>query len=148
MNYETFLKSKIVVAEKFGIDTSNLKFAAKLKPHQRDIVQFCLEGGRRAIFANFGLGKTFMQLEIADQLIELTGKPFLIVCPLGVAGEFKRDNAKLEKNKYPITYITDTDTPDEIHPQIYLTNYERIRKGDIDPTLFRAYRQSPIAPCC
>lgn len=136
MNYETFLKSKIVVAEKFGIDTSKLKFAAKLKSHQRDIVQFCLEGGRRAIFANFGLGKTFMQLEIADQLIELTGKPFLIVCPLGVAGEFKRDNAKLEKNKYPITYITDTDTPDEIHTQIYLTNYERIRKGDIDPTLF------------
>lgn len=136
MNYEQFLKSKIIIAENFGIDTSKINYTKKLFLHQRDIVDFCLTGGRRAIFANFGLGKTFMQLEIADQLIELTGKPFLIVCPLGVSGEFKRDNQKLEKNKYDITYITDTDDFDNAKVQIYLTNYERVRKGDIDPSKF------------
>ena len=31
-------------------------------PHQQDIINWCIEGGRRAIFASFGLGKTVMQL--------------------------------------------------------------------------------------
>jgi DNA modification methylase len=133
--YNEFLKSKVVVAEKFGIDTSDIRLTKKLFPHQKDIVSFCLEGGRRAIFASFGLGKTFMQLEIAKQLILKYNKPFLIVCPLGVSGEFKRDNQKL-KTGLKITYITDTDSIDTADVQIYLTNYERVRKGDINPELF------------
>ena len=134
MNYEEFIKGKVVVAEKYGIDTSAIEFSKMLFPHQVDLVRFALEGGRRAIFASFGLGKTFIQLEIAKQLHKLTGKPFLIVCPLGVSGEFKRDNRKLDTG-LKIKYITDTDDfiPDA---DIYLTNYERIRKGDISPSHF------------
>lgn len=134
-SYNDFLKGKIVIAEKFGIDTSELQLSEKLFPHQKDIVNFCLEGGRRAIFASFGLGKTFMQLEIAKQLIKIYNKPFLIVCPLGVAGEFKRDNRKLNTG-YEIEYITDTDDFNGTKVQIFLTNYERIRKGDINPAYF------------
>jgi DNA modification methylase len=133
--YSEFLKAKVVIAEKFGIDTSDINYTEKLFPHQRDIVSFCLEGGRRAIFASFGLGKTFMQLEIAKQLIKIHQKPFLIVCPLGVSGEFKRDNRKLGTG-LQIDYITDTDDFENANVQIYLTNYERIRKGDINPELF------------
>lgn len=133
--YNDFLKSKVVIAEKFGIDTDEINLTEKLFPHQKDIVNFCLEGGRRAIFASFGLGKTFMQLEIAKVLIQRHNKPFLIVCPLGVSGEFKRDNRKLETG-LNIDYITDTDSITEVKNQIYLTNYERIRKGDINPELF------------
>lgn len=135
MEYEEFLKSKAIVAEEFGYNTMNFEYTEKLFPHQRDIVNFCLEGGRRAIFASFGLGKTFMQLEIAKQIIAKENKPFLIVCPLGVSGEFKRDNIKLGTG-LDITYITDTDSISEFKNQIYLTNYERIRKGDIDPSKF------------
>lgn len=134
MKYEDFLKSKVVIAENFGIDTSELVYTEKLFPHQKDIVNFCLQGGRRAIFASFGLGKTFMQLEIAKQLIHKYSKPFLIVCPLGVSGEFKRDNQKLGTG-LDVTYITDTDEFESTN-QIYLTNYERIRKGDISPECF------------
>jgi len=134
-DYQSFLKGKVIIAENFGIETENLKFTEKLFPHQKDIVDFCLKGGRRAIFASFGLGKTFMQLEIAKQLINHTGKPFLIVCPLGVSGEFKRDNRKLGTG-YDVTYITDTDNFENANIQIYLTNYERVRKGDINPELF------------
>ena len=136
MNYKEFLKAKVVVAENFGVDTSGIHYNPKLFPHQRDIVDFCLRGGRRAIFASFGLGKTFMQLEFAAKVIALTNKPFLIVCPLGVAGEFKRDNRKLGTG-HTITYITDSDSiPTDLEPQIYLTNYERIRKGDIKADAF------------
>lgn len=129
-DYKEFLKQKVVIAENFGINTSEIKLTKKLFPHQKDIVNFCLEGGRRAIFASFGLGKTFMQLEIAKQLIKIYKKPFLICCPLGVAGEFKRDNDKL-KTGLKISYIKDTDNIESYEPQIYLTNYERVRMGDI-----------------
>jgi DNA modification methylase len=134
-DYEEFLKKKVVIAPSFGIDVENVKLTEKLFPHQKDIVHFCLKGGRRAIFASFGLGKTFMQLEIAKQIIIETGKPFLIVCPLGVAGEFKRDNIKLNTG-YDISYITDTDSFETPNVQIYLTNYERIRKGDVNAEWF------------
>jgi hypothetical protein len=65
MEYEEFLKKKVVVAESFGMSKdllNNLEYSKNLYPHQKDIVNFCIEGGRRAIFASFGLGKTFMQL--------------------------------------------------------------------------------------
>ena len=68
-DYESFLKNKVVIAPEFGMDVSNLELTPKLFPHQKDIVHFCLKGGRRAIFASFGLGKTFMQLEIAKRFI-------------------------------------------------------------------------------
>jgi DNA modification methylase len=133
--YEEFLKNKVVIAEDYGFEVSEDAISTKLMPHQKDIVLWALKGGRRAIFASFGLGKTFMQLEIAKQCIDKENKPFLIVCPLAVAGEFKRDNGKLGTG-YPITYITDTDSIESYQPQIFITNYERVRKGDIDPSKF------------
>lgn len=76
-----------------------------------------------------------MQLEIAKQCILKENKPFLIVCPLGVVQEFKRDNKKLG-TKYEIEYITDTNGIENYENKIYITNYERVRKGDIDPSKF------------
>lgn len=131
--YIEFLENKIVVAESYGfIPFENLPL---LFPHQNDIVNWCVEGGRRAIFASFGLGKTFMQLSIARQCILKENKPFLIALPLGVVGEFKRDNRTL-KTGYELEYITDSDVIGNYEPKIYVTNYERIRKGDIDASKF------------
>jgi DNA modification methylase len=135
MNYEQFLKNKVIISEDFGFDVPIDELNPMLKPHQKDIAIFALRGGRRAIFASFGLGKTFMQLEIAAQCIRKTGKPFLIVCPLAVAGEFKRDNQKLGTG-LDIIYITDTDSIEDYKVQIFITNYERVRMGDIDPSKF------------
>lgn len=129
--YTDFLESKIVVAESFGFEPQGAH--DMLFPHQKDITQWALRGGRRAIFAAFGLGKTFMQLELARQVIAHTGKPFLIVCPLGVVGEFRRDNDKLQTG-LEITYITNT--TDITHGGVYVTNYERVRGGGIDPDSF------------
>ena len=135
MNYEDFLKNKIITAESFGFEIETNQLNATLLPHQKDIVKWSLEGGRRAVFASFGLGKTVMQLEIAHQVIKKTNQPFLIGLPLGVIGEFKRDNELLNTG-IEIKYITDTDTIENFEPIIYLTNYERIRKGDIDASKF------------
>jgi DNA modification methylase len=133
--YEQFLQSKVIISEDFGFDIPESNLTPLLKPHQKDICLWSLKGGRRAIFASFGLGKTFMQLEIAKQCIDKEKRPFLICCPLAVAGEFKRDNKKLNTG-YEITYITDSDSIHNYEPQIYITNYERVRMGDIDPSKF------------
>ena len=134
-NYNQFLESKIIVAESFGFELDRELLSTKLFPHQRDIVPWMISGGRRACFASFGLGKTLMQLEIAMHVINHTGKPFLIGMPLGVMGEFKRDN-KLLRTGLEVVYITDTDSIEDYTLKIYLTNYERIRKGDIDASKF------------
>ncbi len=134
-DYTEFLQSKIVSAENFGTEINKKNIHKDLLPHQRDIVHWCLSGGRRAIFASFGLGKTVMQLELAKQVINITNKPFLICMPLGVVGEFRDDNEML-KTGYEIIYITDTDSISNTKKAIYVTNYERVRKGDINPDVF------------
>lgn len=133
-DYIKFLQNKIVVAEDYGFEP--FPTIGNLLPHAAPITQWCIEGGRRAIFANFGLTKTAMQLELAYQVIKKTNRPFIIVMPLAVVGEFKRDNELHFGNKLKTTYITDSDSIDSYEPQIYLTNYERIRKGDIDASKF------------
>lgn len=47
---------------------------AVLKPHQADIVRWACKGGSRAIFAQFGLGKTLIQLAIMQQVVKHEAK--------------------------------------------------------------------------
>jgi hypothetical protein len=57
-NYKEFLESKVRMAESFGFEVpAETAINAKLKPHQRAIVQWMVSGGRRACFAAFGLGQ-------------------------------------------------------------------------------------------
>jgi len=133
-SYIEFLEKKIVVAEKYGFNPG--KTIGSLLPHAEAISKWCIKGGRRAIFASFGLTKTAMQLEIAYQCIRKENKPFLICLPLGVVGEFKRDNHEFFNSSLDLEYITDTDSITSYDKKIYVTNYERVRKGDIDPEKF------------
>lgn len=132
--YTEFLENKIVIAEEYGFESDCI--IGDLLPHAKAITQWCLKGGRRAIFASFGLTKTAMQLELAYQCIRKENKPFIICMPLGVIGEFKRDNKEFFNSMLDIQYITDTDSIENYENRIYLTNYERVRKGDIDPSKF------------
>ena len=61
----------------------------------------------------------------------------LIVLPLGVRQEFTRDAERL-LGMEPPQYITHMADTDRAACGIYLTNYERVRDGDIDPTQFTA----------
>ena len=93
MKYKDFLKGKVAVAKYTGFDVDTVNPA--LFPHQADTVKWCLKGGRRAVFASFGNGKTVMGLEIAHKCAEKTGKPSLICLPLGVRQEFVHDAEKV-----------------------------------------------------
>ena len=91
--YQSFLESKAVVSKQRGMETS-----AKLNPalfeFQKDIARWAIRGGNRAVFASFGLGKTLIQIQILSSIMEKRPGPGLIVCPLGVKGEFHRDGER------------------------------------------------------
>lgn len=72
--YIEFLGDKVRFESTYGHRAEPSAIHPVLKPHQRDIVQWAVEGGRRAIFAAFGLGKSVMQLEIltVDELAALS----------------------------------------------------------------------------
>ena len=133
MKYYDFIKSKVAVAEQSGFDVADLNPA--LFPHQADSVRWALKGGRRAIFAAFGNGKTNMGLELAHQCAIHTGKQSLIICPLGVKQEFEHDAREILGYKPP-KYVKTQAEVEAAGDEILITNYERVRDGDIDVTYF------------
>jgi DNA modification methylase len=133
VTYEEFISAKVTFGESCGLPCDADEINPLLKPHQRDIVQWAVRGGRRAIFAAFGLGKTFIQLEIARLICKKTGKPFLICAPLGVRQEFRRDAEKLGIH---LSFGKRTEDFDQNSPVICLTNYESVRDRKIDVSFF------------
>lgn len=132
-SYRDFLKAKVRMAPSTGFDIALNDIHPLLKPHQRAVVQWAVRGGRRAIFKAFGLGKSMVQLEIVRLTLERAGGMGLIICPLGVRQEFKRDAAKLG---IETRFIRSADEIDPDFKGIYLTNYESVRDGKLDPNLF------------
>lgn len=135
--YLDFLKSKIVLAKESGFDLPESELAPALLPHQKAAVIWALKGGRRALFESFGLGKTVQQLEWCRQVIRHEGGRALIVLPLGVRQEFRRDAVEL-LNMNPPEYVRTMEEAERAQGKILLTNYERVRDGDIDPQKFTA----------
>ena len=135
--YQDFLAAKAVVAGAVGVDVDASEVNPRLKPHARAIVPWAVKGGRRAIFARFGLQKTSMQLEILRILGERTGGPVLAVVPLGVRQEFKRD-AETYFDGLRTKFIRSADEIEAGSGIVHLTNYETIRDGKLDPRLFKA----------
>lgn len=135
--YNEFLKSKVIVAPESGFDVDAWEVNPKLKPHQADAVRWACKGGRRALFESFGLGKTVQELEFCRLAVKHDGGKALITLPLGVRQEFTRDAVKL-LGMEPPQYVRTMAEAAEATTDILLTNYERVRDGDIDPKAFTA----------
>lgn len=137
MNYREFLESKIEVAPDSGFHIDQSEINPILKPHQKDAVQWAIKKGRAALFESFGLGKTVQELEWCRLIIKHEGGRALLVLPLGVKQEFKRDAVKLLGMQEP-PYVRNMEEIKACDADIVMTNYERVRDGDIDPTYFTA----------
>lgn len=140
-DYRSFLEAKTATALSSGLVIEATNIAAICKDHQCAIVEWCVRGGRRAIFAAFGLGKTFMQLEVIRCTLDNLEPDALglIVAPLGVRGEFLRDAKTLG---VAIAFVRSIEEARTIFAEtgcrIFLTNYETVRDGKLDPRLFAA----------
>lgn len=144
MEYIDFLKSKMVIAPEGGFDIDPAEVNPALKPHQRDAVVWAVHGGKRALFESFGLGKTVQELEFCRIVTEHEGGAALIILPLGVKQEFVRDAKRVlgwTGRQVPF-YVRTMDEVNQavnvLGKTILLTNYERVRDGDIRPDYFTA----------
>lgn len=135
--YSEFLKSKIRISENQGFEVSIDEINPNIKPHNKLMVKWMVEGGKRACFASFGLHKTVTQLEAVRLTLSKTGGgKGLICCPLSVRQEFVEDARNIlgwSDDKLP-RFIRRTEEIGE--DGIYLTNYESVRDGRLDPTKF------------
>ena len=137
MTYREFLENKIDIAPQSGIEVDPAEINPALKDHQRVCVLWALRGGRRGLFARFGLGKTVMQLEWCRIQQKHIGGQTLIVMPLNVMPEFRADAVHLLGLDEP-PYCRTMAEVKACQAPIILTNYERVRDGDIDPHYFTA----------
>jgi len=167
IKYLRFLESKLPTAERAGIEPPS-PCHPSLKPHQVEICEWAIRGGRRAVFAQFGLGKTRMHLQIAAWVVQFsrgaqmcpassetaiggempsvkytpeaplalsgTRGKFLIVAPLGVRQEFTKNDGPAMGLK--VKYVRTMAEAAAAKEDILITNYERVRDGDLDPKAF------------
>ena len=131
MEYREFIETKFKFSKSYGFEINKHIINPLLKQHQKDIVHWAIKKGRAAIFASFGLGKSFIQTEIL-RIIHLTESGrHLIIAPLGVRQEFLRDGKRLN-----VDYKFIRKTEDVGEDGFYITNYESVRDGKLDVNLF------------
>lgn len=116
--YQAFLVRKTHDQTCYGFEPKPLP--AWLFPFQQSLVAWSLQKGRAALFADCGLGKTPMQLVWAQQVIERTNKPVLILTPLAVG---QQTVAEGEKFSIPCVRSRDGRIPSDA--RIVVTNYEK-----------------------
>lgn len=116
-DYQSFLYKKSQLGENDGF--TPLWIPDFLYDFQKSLVEWSLLKGRSAIFADCGLGKTPMQLVIADNIVRKTNRSVLILTPLAVSAQTKR-----EADKFGIECHRSHDG--KIKPGINVTNYERL----------------------
>ena len=92
MDYTQFLESKKHISINFGIEP---KFMLEtMFDFQKHIAEYAIKKGRCAIFLDTGLGKTLIELVIAQNYVIETNKPVLIITPLAVAFQFIKEAEK------------------------------------------------------
>lgn len=122
MNYKDFLESKRHTLGSFGFEPNFIPDMAF--DFQREIITRAVRKGRIAVFADTGLGKTLIQLSIAQNVVNHTNKKVLILTPLAVAFQFLLEAEKLGIDD--IEYSKDG----KHTKKIVICNYERLHYFD------------------
>jgi superfamily II DNA or RNA helicase len=118
-DYLKFLDKKRKKADKTGFSISESDLNPKLKDFQKFIVKKAIEHGKYALFADTGLGKTFMQIEWAYHVSRHTNKPVLILAPLAVVTQTIREGIKWG---YTVNKLESIPSDNGI----YITNYDQL----------------------
>jgi len=87
---------------------------------QQAIIERAVRKGRLGLFCDTGLGKTMIELSIAENVIRQTNKRVLILTPLAVAFQFLDEAARIG-----VTDIAHSKNG-ELKAKIIVCNYERL----------------------
>src|SRR6478735_7089034 len=93
MEYKEFLETKRHSIGSFGFEPNYYPEIAF--DFQKHIIEKAIIKGRMGIFCDTGLGKTLIQISIANNIIKHTNKRVLILTPLAVAFQFILEAEKL-----------------------------------------------------
>jgi DNA modification methylase len=127
--YREFLRSKAPIDPATGFDVPESALSPLLIDFQRDITRWAIRRGRAAIWADCGLGKTFMELEWSRIVSQKTAKPVLNLAPLAVSQQTQREGIKFH---IPVTICK---TQDDVLVGVDITNYEKLEAFP-DPSKF------------
>lgn len=125
MTYEQFLEAKQQSTGNYGFGA--LKIPNSSFDFQAHVIEKALLKGRCAMFLDTGLGKTLIQISIADNIVRKTNKRVLILTPLAVAFQFL--NEAVDKG---ITGDIEYSKDGRFTKMIVITNYERLHYFDSD----------------
>ncbi|MEC5289414.1 MULTISPECIES: helicase-related protein [unclassified Aurantimonas] len=115
--YQQFLRAKTHEGASHGFEPTFMPTA--LFDFQQSMIGYAVEKGRAALFEDCGLGKTVQFLTWAQNVVEHTNRPVLILAPLAVAAQTVR-----EAEKFGIEAHRSSDG--SIPGKIVVTNYERL----------------------
>jgi hypothetical protein len=118
MNYKEFINNKKHSIGDFGFEPNYIPKIAF--DFQKEIISKAVKKGRIGIFADTGLGKTLIQLAIAQNVVNHTKGKVLILTPLAVAFQFI-----IEAKKIGITNI-EYSKDGNYTKNIVICNYERL----------------------
>lgn len=124
MRYADFLMTKRATSQTAGIDVAQGDIHPMLFEFQREIVRWALAKGRAAIFADCGMGKTFMEIEWGRIVCTHTGGDVLILAPLAVAAQTVAEGAKIGVQVHICRAQSD------VCPGINIANYEMLAHFD------------------
>lgn len=122
LSYTTFLEQKRHTANEEGFTATY--FPEIAFDFQRSIIERSVRKGRCAIFADTGLGKTLIEISIAQNIVRHTNKRVLIMTPLAVAFQFIVEAAKIGLDD--IEYSKNG----KFTKKIVICNYERLHYFD------------------
>ena len=117
-NYTDFLKRKKHSTGDFGFNPVWMPESAF--DFQEHIIEKAVRKGRIGMFADTGLGKTLMQVAIAENIIRHTNKRVLILTPLAVAFQFIDEATRIGVDD--ISHSKDG----SLAKKITVCNYERL----------------------
>lgn len=122
MEYIEFLESKRHSIGEFGFDATFIPDIAF--DFQKYVIEKAVRKGRIAVFLDTGLGKTLVQLSIAQNVVNHTNGRVLILTPLAVAFQFIKEAEKIGVDD--IQYSKDG----KHTKKIVVCNYERLHHFD------------------
>lgn len=118
MDYQHFIANKKHMIGSFGFDPLWLPESAF--DFQKAIITKAVQKGRIGIFADTGLGKTLIQIAIAENIVRKTNKRVLILTPLAVAFQF------IEEAERICVENVEHSKDGRFSKKIIVCNYERL----------------------
>ena len=163
LDYSAFIQSKNNRHEPAGFEPAEVNPAAF--DWQAEVIRWACRIGRAALFEDCGLGKTLQQLEWLRQVVDHTGGPTLLLCPLAVQRQTLR-----EAERFSIQAdVRICERQSDVGGGINIANYEKLHLFDAETfsgvaldessilkaytgktkqTLIRAFESTPYKLAC